>query len=181
MGVSLGLDKAVCCLSFICLSFFLVFILFYFLLFSFFQKKKKKRDPSTDDWLTLLSSSLYIYLDGPPSIDLPCKFFFIHKYFSLSLLQVPLPADFFSYFDPISPYQLHPSLPFAILLSQPALPPPSLPFFPTLLLPTSLAIHRIWLFLFPSFNPGSDGVEFRAAFLSLITFGLQPPYCRLLH
>ena len=83
MGVSLGLDKAVCCLSFICLSFFLVFILFYFLLFSFFQKKKK-RDPSTDDWLTLLSSSLYIYLDGPPSIDLPCKFFFIHKYFSLS-------------------------------------------------------------------------------------------------
>lgn len=34
--------------------------------------------------MTLLSSSLYIYLDGPPSIDLPCKFFFIHKYFSLS-------------------------------------------------------------------------------------------------
>ena len=47
---------------------------------------------------------------------------------SLSLLQVPFPADFFSYFDPISPYQLHPSLPFAILLSQPALPPP-FPFF----------------------------------------------------
>lgn len=177
MGVSLGLDKAVCCLSFICLSFFLVFILFYFLFFFFF--KKKKRDPSTDDWLTLLSSSLYIYLDGPPSIDLPCKFFFIHKYFSLSppstfsgrLLLILWPYLAIST-SSLSSFR-HP--PFSTSSSS------SLPFFPTLLLPTSLAIHRIWLFLFPSFNPGSDGVEFRAAFLSLISLGLQPPYCRLLH
>ena len=123
------------------------------------------------DW-RYLSSSLYIYLDGPPSIDLPCKFFFIHKYSSLSLSllstsSLSRPTCSSSYFGPISPSQLHPSLPFAILLSQPALPPPSLPFSPTLLLPTSLAIHRIWLFLFPSFNPGSDGAQFRAAFSPL--------------
>lgn len=101
------------------------------------------------------------------------------SFINTSLSQVPLPADFFSYFDPISPYQLHPSLPFAIPLSQPALPPPSLPFFPTLLLPTSLAIHRIWLFLFPSFNPGSDGAQSAPLFspLFLWVFSLLAVGC----